>query len=120
MLLLAIANGSLREFVFKKHMNDLAAHQFSTVTLILLFSAYIYFLFQRFPPESSKQALLIGLLWMVMTEVFEFGFGLARGLNWQTMIGDYNIFAGRLWLLIPVWLLVAPVLAYFIQTRAGN
>ncbi|MGV3527909.1 MAG: hypothetical protein ACO1OO_03365 [Flavisolibacter sp.] len=119
MLLLAIANGSLREFFFKKHMNDLAAHQLSTATLIVLFSVYIYFMLQKFPPESLQQALYTGILWMAMTEIFEFCFGLIRGLGWQVMLADYNIAAGRLWLLTPTWLLVAPVIAHFIQARNG-
>lgn len=119
MLLLAVGNGTLREFVFKKHMSDLAAHQLSTVTLILFFSAYIFILFQKFPPESARQAFFIGLLWLILTEVFEFGFGLYRGIDWLVMLADYNIVAGRLWILIPLWLLLAPVIFYYLK-NAGN
>lgn len=79
MLLIAVVNGMLREFVLKKYMAGLQAHQFSTLTLIVLVAFYIGFIVRRFPPVSSGQALLIGVIWMIMTLAFEFGFGLYRG-----------------------------------------
>lgn len=63
MLLLAILNGTLREFVFKKHVSDLTAHQLSTITLIILFAFYIAFIIQYYPPVSLTQAMRIGIMW---------------------------------------------------------
>jgi hypothetical protein len=112
MLAIAIMNGILREFFIKKHVNDLAAHQLSTLTLIVLFAVYIWFVMARFPPGSADDAMLIGMLWLVLTLVFEFGFGRWRGNSWQTLLADYNLAKGRLWLLIPVWVALAPLLFY--------
>jgi hypothetical protein len=112
MLIIAIMNGFLREFVIKKHVNDLAAHQLSTLTLIIFFAVYIWFVMARFPPGSAGDAMLIGMLWLVLTLVFEFGFGRWRGNSWQTMLADYNLAKGRLWVLIPVWVALAPLLFY--------
>ena len=115
MLVIAIINGLIREFVFKKFLGDLAAHQLSTVTLILFFAIYIRFVIMRFPPPSASMALLIGLVWVLMTLCFEFGFGRFRGNSWDTLLQDYNLARGRLWVLIPLWVLVAPYL--FFVTR---
>ena len=115
MLVIAIINGVIREFVFKKFLGDLAAHQLSTVALILFFVIYIRFVIMRFPPPSASMALLIGLVWVLMTLCFEFGFGRFRGNSWDTLLQDYNLARGRLWVLIPLWVLVAPYL--FFVTR---
>ena len=67
MLLIAIANGLLREFVFKKYVSELTAHQLSTGTLIIFFAFYIGFVMHRFPPSSATQAILIGFIWLLLT-----------------------------------------------------
>ena len=115
MLVIAIINGGIREFVFKKFLGDLAAHQLSTLSLILFFAIYIRFVIMRFPPPSASMALLIGLVWVLMTLCFEFGFGRFRGNSWDTLLQDYNLARGRLWVLIPLWVLIAPYL--FFVTR---
>lgn len=112
MLFIAIGNGMLREFVLKKYTGDIAAHQLSTITLIILFAVYIGVIMNRMPPVSSTQALLIGLMWMIMTLVFEFGFGAYRGNSMSKMLGEYNIFKGHIWILIPVWISIAPFVFY--------
>jgi len=112
MLLLAVLNGFLREFVLKKYAGDFTAHQLSTITLLLLFAVYIGVIISRFPPASALQAVLVGVLWVCLTLTFEFGFGLYRGNSWDTLLADYNLLKGRLWVLIPLWVLLAPYLFY--------
>lgn len=112
MLFIAIINGLIRELLFKKFVGNLAAHQLSTITLVLFFAFYIRFVIMRFPPRSSGMALLIGLVWVLMTLCFEFGFGRYRGNSWEQLLQDYNLFKGRLWILIPIWVLLAPYLFY--------
>ncbi|RYC53000.1 hypothetical protein DN53_01900 [Flagellimonas olearia] len=112
MLILAILNGTLREFVFKKYFGELAAHQLSTVTLLILFAASMAFMVKTFPPESSTQALWLGLFWMVLTLIFEFGFGRLRGNSWETLLHDYHLWKGRIWVLIPIALAIGPYLFY--------
>lgn len=112
MLLIAVGNGSLREFVFKKYMSSLTAHQLSTITLLIFFSIYICSVMKRFPPASSTQAIFIGLVWLSLTLAFEFGFGRYRGNSWLKLLEDYNLLKGRLWILIPIWVTIAPWVFY--------
>jgi len=112
MLLIAVINGALRDLWYKAFLGELAAHQLSTITLILFFALFIAFVNQVFTPSSSKQALLVGFVWVVMTLSFEFGFGRWRGNSWNTLFEDYNFFEGRLWIFIPVWLFIAPYVFY--------
>ncbi len=115
MLILAILNGIFREGVIKNYVDDFAAHQLSTFTLLILFSIYIWLVISRFPPASSQQALLTGLLWLVLTLGFEFGFGRYRGNSWDMLLGEYNLLEGKLWVLIPLWVAIAPYLFYRMQ-----
>jgi hypothetical protein len=115
MLIIAVINGLIRELLFKRFLGNLAAHQLSTVTLILFFAIYIRFVILRFTPPSGSMALLIGLVWVLMTLCFEFGFGRYRGNSWEQLLEDYNLFKGRLWILVPLWVLIAPYLFYVIM-----
>lgn len=117
MLLLAVLNGIFREAVVKKRLNDLQAHQVSTFTLIVLFAFYIHQVIKRFPPASATQAIFIGILWVILTLLFEFGFGRLRGNSWKKLLEDYNIFKGHLWVLIPLWVLIAPYLFYHFTAK---
>ena len=108
MLLIAILNGTARELWYKKYMSELSAHQVSTISFIILIGLYIAFIIKIFPPGSDNKALQTGMLWLALTLVFEFGFGLLRGNSLKKLLTDYNITKGRLWILIPAWLLIAP------------
>src|SRR5690242_4676627 len=74
MLLVSIANGTIRDITYGKHIDELAAHQLSTVTSILLLGIVTRVFVRLYPLDSCRQAIFIGLLWMVMTVIFEFLF----------------------------------------------
>ena len=112
MLIIAIINGSIRDFVYKKPLGALRAHQVSTFSLILFFTVYLYALLGKYPFRSGREALLTGFIWMLMTLVFEFGFGRWRGKSWSELLADYQILEERLWILIPVFLCIGPYLLY--------
>lgn len=113
MMLIGIANGVIREASYGKVLSELRAHQLSTLIGILLLSFYIGFLLHRWPLESIEQAILVGLLWLGMTIAFEFGFGhYIAGHDWSKLLSDYNLLKGRVWLLVLIWIAVAPTLFY--------
>lgn len=117
MLILAIANGALRDLVYKKHVGELTAHQISTITLFVLFVVYITLVVKLFPPDSGKQALFLGIGWACMTLSFEFGFGKYRGNSWEKLFSDYNLLQGHIWLLIPLTLALYPYAVYHLIRR---
>ena len=114
MLLLAVANGVFREAVLRKRMLVAKAHQVSTFLLICLLGVYSFSFLRWFPPASTGSAFLIGSLWMVLTVLFELSFGRYRGISWQAMLQEYNFIQGKLWVLVPVSILLFPVAFYFI------
>lgn len=112
MIVLAVLNGTARDLWYKNYTGELAARQISTITLILLFAVYIWFIIKKYPPATSEQAITIGILWLVLTLIFEFGMGYMSGKTWAQMLEDYNILKGRIWVLIPIWVAIAPYLFF--------
>jgi hypothetical protein len=112
MLLIAIGNGALRDLGYKQRLGEKAAHQVSTATLLIFFALYIRWVIHQFPPSGSGQAWFIGLVWLLMTLVLETAMGRMQGKSWRLLLADYNITQGRIWILIPVWVTVAPVVFY--------
>ena len=111
--LIAIANGIIRETTYGRAVPELSAHQISTLTAILASGACVWFVSRFWHIESTSQALAIGLLWLLMTVVFEFGFGhYVAGHPWQKLLADYNVLRGRVWLLFLLWLTVLPYVTY--------
>ena len=118
MVVIAILNGILRENVFAQYLTELRAHQASTASLIFFFVIYIWGVTRIWEPESQNQALWIGLIWLGMTILFEFGFGhFIMGHPWSKLIHDYNLLAGRVWIFILLWVAVAPWLFYRFQNK---
>jgi hypothetical protein len=109
MVAIAIANGALREAICGKRMSELRAHQVSTLSGIVLFTVYIWGVTTVWPLQTSGQAIAVGITWLLLTLAFEFLFGhYVAGHSWSRLLHDYNVLAGRVWVLIPIWVAVAP------------
>ncbi len=116
MVAIAIANGVVREAWYGKYLSELAAHQISTLIAVILFGVYIWFVVRIWRPASAVQAIAVGLLWLATTVAFEFLFGhYVVGHSWERLLHDYNLLAGRVWLLVLVWVTVAPYLFFRIR-----
>ncbi|MBT8294525.1 MAG: hypothetical protein KJN70_14760, partial [Eudoraea sp.] len=116
MVFIAIANGLMREKFFAKRLKELNAHHASTATLVILFGIYMLIIFRIWKPNSAQQAFHIGLFWLVLTVVFEFLFGhYVAGHFWGRLLNDYNIFEGRVWIIVLIWITLAPYVIYKLQ-----
>lgn len=119
MIFIAVANGTLRQFVYGRWINELAAHQISSITAIIFFFLYTLVLSGRWPLAKAAQALLIGLIWLVLTVTFEFVFGyFVAGHSLRSLLQDYDVFAGRLWLLVLAALFLMPYATFKIRRRS--
>ena len=112
MILIAVINGTARDLWYNKYFEELAARQLSTVTLIILFGIYISIMLKKYPVQSESQAWQIGIIWLVLTLIFEFGFGKIAGHSWTELFQEYNILKGRIWILIPIWIFFTPYIFY--------
>jgi hypothetical protein len=118
LMVIGILNGMLRQYGYGKYTGDLTAHQISTLTGIILMGLYVWWLTAVWKIGSSGQALAIGLIWLGMTVVFEFLFGhYVIGHPWKKLFYDYNILKGRVWVLVLIWITVAPLVFYKLRSK---
>ncbi|MDI6884991.1 MAG: hypothetical protein QMD22_01305 [archaeon] len=60
---------------------------------------------------TTTDLLLIGTFWVILTVLFEFiFFHYGRGESWDTLLANYNILKGRLWIFVLVTVFIAPLL----------
>ena len=117
MVFLAILNGMMREVIFAKKLSELRAHQLSCLTGILIFAVYTWIINSLWPMQSTEQALTIGVMWLFLTILFEFSFGhYVAHHSWRKLLEDYNILAGRLWILVLGAVFALPAIM-FLATR---
>lgn len=96
LLVFAVLNGALRETVIAPWMDDEAAHAVSTVILSAAVFAVALLTIRWIGPNGRRDAVLVGIMWLVLTIAFEFFAGhFLFGASWETLLGDYNILRGR-------------------------
>jgi hypothetical protein len=118
MLLVSIANGTVRDFTYGKRMAELSAHQLSTASGVLLLGIVIHGFVRRYPPSSGQKAVSIGLLWMALTVAFEFlFFHYVGGHSWAELFANYDVSKGRVWVFVLIWVAVAPYLFFRLGRR---
>lgn len=117
LVIVAIANGAIREAFFKNVLNDFRAHQLSTLTLLTLMFVYGYLMRHWLNIQHTKEALQCSVLWVAMTLAFEFGFGHWVGKkSWGELLVQYDLLSGNLWTLVIVFTAVLPfIIKYFTE-----
>lgn len=106
---LGIVNGVLRELAYKDRVGESTANQISAASLTALLALYFVALQRRWPIPTTRNALEIGGAWVVLTVLFEFGFGhYVDRKSWAELLDNYDITEGHLWLLVLLWIGVGP------------
>ncbi len=106
----AILNGTFRVAFITPRVGEYAGHVISTVIFICVILAGTYLFLGYLDADLSRNdLLLIGALWLVLTVAFEFLFGhYVMGHSWEKLLADYNIFKGRVWVLVLLTTFLAP------------
>jgi hypothetical protein len=116
MMVVAILNGTLRTLGYGKLIPELRAHQISCFTGIFFLGVFVWFLDRKWPIETMKQSVLIGITWLIMTVLFEFVFGhFVMKHPWSRLLHDYRIDEGRLWILVLIWTGIVPFVVFSIR-----
>ena len=116
----AVANGIIRQGTYGKLVAELTAHQISTFTAILASGMVVSVIHRYWPLQSATQAWTVGVCWLLLTIAFEFGFGhFVAGHSWARLFADYNLFAGRIWSLFLVWVLIMPIVIFKLSSAAA-
>lgn len=109
-VVLASINGIVRDTYYEDIVGELYAHQISSVILIFVMLLVMHVVFNKFRAVYTKKDLwLIGAGWLVLTVLFEIILGhYILGDGWGVVFADYDIFSGRLWLVVLGFVFVGP------------
>ena len=110
-LVLAVANGGLREAVLIPRLGTVAGQAFSGVLLSVLVLAVAYLALPWLRARGEGQLWGVGLGWLALTLVFEFSFGLLRGRTLAELLAAYRFEGGNLWPVVLAVTALAPWLA---------
>ena len=116
----AIVNGMFREAVILPRTGRAVAHAISTVFLCLLIVGIGWLATAWIAPRSIQDAWLVGTAWLVLTLVFEFGAGhFVFGRTWQELLAEYNLLAGRIWIMVLIVTLMTPIITFTLRQNPG-
>jgi hypothetical protein len=112
LLALAIVNGAARETWLVPRIGGPAGHAVSSLSLSAAILLLAWLTIAWIDPASARDAFLIGLAWLALTLAFEFigGHYLFRK-PWNELLADYDVMSGRIWVLVLVTTMLAPLLA---------
>ncbi|HYQ88492.1 MAG TPA: hypothetical protein VEU09_02575 [Candidatus Binatia bacterium] len=112
LLVLAVANGTFRTAILIPRVGERAGHIISTILLSLLILATAWLTIGWIHPATFYAAVLIGIVWLGLTVLFEFGAGhFVFHQPWERLIADYDLTKGRIWVLVLIVTVKAPALA---------
>lgn len=113
LLMLAILNGLFRDQGYSRYLGERRAHQLGSIVfcLLILGVTWLFLHFSQRDPYTVPERLFIGAWWALLTLIFEFGFfHLIMKVPREKLIADYNLLRGRLFLLVLLTCLFAPLL----------
>jgi len=114
----AIANGALRDLMLTPALGNTLGRAVSSLTLSFLILGLTLFLVDRLGVNTRAGYLVVGAFWLVLTLLFEASFAiLVMGHPMDELLQDYDIFRGRLWLIVLVATFFAPLLAGKMRKR---
>jgi hypothetical protein len=115
-LVLAIVNGAFREAVLLKVLPRSTAYIASGLLLIAFVLIVALFCIKWLGRLSFAQYVGIGLLWLALTLVFEFAFGLlVRGESLASLLDAYRFREGNMWPIVLAVVAAAPAFAAYIR-----
>lgn len=94
-ILVESMNGAFRQLVLEPRIGDLSARQVSVVTGSVLIVAVTYRFIRWIEAKTARQLTLVGIMWVVLTLVFEIGLGrFVLGYSWERILSDFNLTRG--------------------------
>ncbi|MBU2879160.1 hypothetical protein [Aliiglaciecola lipolytica] len=110
-LVLAVANGVLRESVFVPNFGSWSALVLSGLLLSALIVGVAYFSLPWLNTRSPRVLCIIGIGWLLLTLGFEFSFGFWQGKSLNDLFAAYTFKDGNIWPVVLTVTAAAPYIA---------
>jgi len=118
LMVIGFCNGIFRGLVLAQFLSDFHARQISSLLLIAWVALYTYAIFKKLEITTTQRAWLVGFIWLAATVAFEFFLGLVVVKSTLTaLLTEYNLFAGRLWSLVLIVIVLMPFLVLRYQRK---
>ena len=106
----AILNGALRESVLNKLGNISLPISGFILTICIILVAY--FLIPIIKNCKRKDYIIFGIIWFILTNLFDLLMYISEGENFLALINSYNFMSGNLWILVCITSLISPIVVY--------
>lgn len=111
LVVLAVVNGVSRNALIIPRIGEHGGHVISTVMFCVVIFLVSWLSIRLMGARNLQDAKIIGMMWAVLTVMFEFLAGhYLFGNSWDKLIADYNVMRGRIWILVlfssyfaPLW-----------------
>ena len=113
----AILNGGFREYVLIKYLDTALATAISGILLCILILLITWLLLPQLVTLNNKESYITGIIWMILTILFEFTSGIGTGVPMKELIAAYNPLSGNLWILVVLTTMFAPTIISRINKR---
>lgn len=104
-------HGTLRRLLLVPRIGELLSHQIGVVIGSGIIFTIAWFCVCWFGPGSHRQQFQVGVLWVVLTLIFEFTLGYFFGYSLERILSDYNIAKGGVMVFGILFMLFSPALA---------
>ena len=109
-LILASINGAVRDLLLTPRLGDTLARALSTIVLSVVVLSVTWFTVAWIHLRTQPDALLVGLLWVTLTLAFDLFAGhYLFHKPWSTLLADYDLRRGRIWILVLIITFAAPL-----------
>jgi len=118
MMIVAITNGLVRDSLLVPLLGQQLALPVSGISLSVLEFLVACLCAPYFGRNTASTFIAIGIQWVLMTLVFEFGFGhYVLGKSWHVLLQVFNVSRGDLFVLVLLTSLVSPYAAASVRGR---
>ncbi|MEC8326162.1 MAG: hypothetical protein VX100_08700 [Pseudomonadota bacterium] len=109
MVVAAIVNGTLRELFLNKYLLPEIALPLSGLILSVLIIVISLKLLVFIKGESSTTYLCVGIFWVTLTLLLEYGLGFSQGLTLSEINEVFSVHQGNLFSLVLLVTLFSPI-----------
>lgn len=110
----------LMNLVYEPAVGELAAHQIGMTTRIIYLFAFAYGLVRHAVGYTTRDLAFIGVLWLAMTLVFEWGGSLLTGRSVHEILIGWHVNDGYMWPYVLLTYLVANLIVGTLVRRFGT
>lgn len=110
LLIAAVLNGIIRTSFLSPQMGEHVSYVVSTLILLIAVLICAWVLSNRLLRHcATRDLFVIGLIWAVLNASFELFFGhYVQGTRWATLMQEYNLLSGKIWVVVLLTELVGP------------